>query len=220
MSKAYEQLGESEKGPVVGHTVMFYEPVEMFERIPFNNSLKEKSWVHLKASEGDLSTYMFLKKMQVGGLIKLLDTYVTADISIRKRNNKLNASTICDYLPQPLISWWKSVDVAVNGVAASVSHTDNLIVSNIFHIFLTEKNAKQDFYGCNMGWEDVPDKIKYLHSVMADDNLGNTRTPINANTAAKKRIDSIVNADPQYCIEKMLMLFFNSGDHYIPTNNT
>ena len=142
MSKAYEQLGESETAPVVssdnqnvvGYTVIFYEPMEMFERIPFNNSLKEKLWVHLKASKGETSTYYtFLTKMQGGGLILLLDTYVTANISVRKSNgNKLNASTICDYVSQPLTSWWKSIDVAVNGVALSVSHTDNLIVSNVF----------------------------------------------------------------------------------------
>ena len=73
MSKAYEQSGESEKGPVlrsdnqnvIGHTVMFYEPVEMSERIPFDNS-----WVNLKASEGETSMYYtFLKKMQVAGYL-------------------------------------------------------------------------------------------------------------------------------------------------------
>ena len=108
MSKAYKQSGESERVPVVssdnqnvvGHTVMFYEPMEMFNRTPFNNSLKEKLWVHLKASEGETSTYYtFLKKMQ-GGLIKLLDTYVTADILVRTSVGvKLNASTICNYVP-------------------------------------------------------------------------------------------------------------------------
>ena len=47
----------------VGHMVMFYEPMEMFERIPFNNSLKGKSWVHLKASEGETSAYyMFFEE--------------------------------------------------------------------------------------------------------------------------------------------------------------
>ena len=138
LSKAYQESGESEKGPVVrsdnqnvvGHTVMFYEPMEMFEKIPFNDSLKEKSWVHLRASEGETSThYTFLKKMQGCGLIKLLDSYVTADIAVRTAGgNKLNAGTICDYFPHPLTSWWKSVDVAANGVALVVSHTDDLIV--------------------------------------------------------------------------------------------
>ena len=61
--------------------------------------------------------------MQGGGLTKLQDTYLSADISIRKSNgNKLNASTICDYVPRPLTSWWKSIDVAANGVSLSVSH--------------------------------------------------------------------------------------------------
>ena len=80
-----------------------------------------------------------------------------------------------------------------------------------FCICLREKNAKEDLYGCNMGWEDVPDKMKYFHVVTANDHAANTR--------AKKRIDCIVNADARYCIEKMLMLFFNSGDQYVPTNN-
>ena len=88
-----------------------------------------------------------------------------------------------------------------------------------FHMF-ERKNAKEDLYGCNMGWEDIFDKVQYLHDVTADDHAGNTRAPITANTGAKKRIDSIVNADAQYCIEKMLMPFFNSGNQYIPTNNT
>ena len=164
MSKAYEQSEESKSGPVVrsdnqnviGHTVMFYEPMEMFERIPFNGSLKEKSWVHSKANEGEMSIYYtFFKKMQGGGLIKLLDTYVSADISVRKSDgNKLSDTIICDYLPRPLTSWWKSVDVAANGVSLSVS--------NIFSRLFERKNSREDLYGCNMGWEDVPDKMKYL----------------------------------------------------------
>ena len=70
-----------------------------------------------------------------------------------------------------------------------------------------------------MGWEDVPNKIKYFQDVTGDNHADNTRAPIVANTGAKKRIDSI-NTDAWYCIEKMLMPFFNSGDQYIPTNNT
>ena len=75
--------------------------------------------------------------------------------------------------------------MAVNGVALSVSHTDNLIVSNVLRFFLREKNAKEDLYGCNMRWEDVPDKIQYLHNVTADDHAGNTRAPITGNTGVK-----------------------------------
>ena len=142
LSKAYEQSGESERAPVVsndnqnivGYTVMFYEPMEMFERIPFNNDLK--------GNEGEMSMYYtFLKKMLSGGLIKLLDTYVTADISVRTSTGaKLNANTICNYVPRPLASWWKSTDVALNIVALSMSHTDNLIVSNVFlHLFERKK---------------------------------------------------------------------------------
>ena len=71
-----------------------------------------------------------------------------------------------------------------------------------------------------MGCKDVADKMKYLTCVTADNNTGTTRAPIIANTGAKKRLDSIVNADARYCIEKMLMPFFNSGYQYIPTNNT
>ena len=88
-----------------------------------------------------------------------------------------------------------------------------------FRIF-ERKNAKEDLYGYNMGWEDVPDKMQYLHDVTDDANANNTVSPITANTGAKKRNDSIVNVDAMYCIEKMLMPFFSSGDQYIPTNNT
>ena len=142
LSKAYKESGESEHAPVVrsdnqnvvGYTAMFYEPMEMFKKIPFNNSLKENSWVHLKASKGETSMYyMFLKKMQVVVLIKSLDTYVTANISVRtSAGAKLNASSICNYVPRPLASWWKSIDVALKCVALSVSHTDYLIVFNVF----------------------------------------------------------------------------------------
>ena len=187
LSKAYQESGESEKGPVVGHTVMFYKPMEMFEKIPFNDPLKEKSWVHLKASEGETSTYYtFLKKMQGGSLIKLLDTYITADIALRtSASNKLSAGTICDYAPRPLTSWWKSV-----------SHTDNLIVSSIFSRLFERKNGKYDLAGCNMGLKDTYNKMRYLTAVTADNNAVTTRGPIIANTGAKKRIDSVVNADP------------------------
>ena len=36
-----------------------------------------------------------------------------------------------------------------------------------------------------MRWEDVPDKIQYLHNVTADDHAGNTRAPITGNTGVK-----------------------------------
>ena len=74
LSRAYEESKESKSAPLVkkdnqnlvGHTVLLYEPMEMFERIPFNNTLKETSWVYLKASEGISSTYYtFLKKCKV-----------------------------------------------------------------------------------------------------------------------------------------------------------
>ena len=229
LSRAYEKLKESKSALLVnrdnqnliGHTVLFYKPMEMFQRIPFTDTLKETSWVHLKASEGISSTYTFLKKMQGGGLIKLADAFVTAEISIRKANgNKFNASTICDYVPRPLTSWWKSINVSSSGMALSVSHTDNLIVSNIFSCLFERKNAKEDLYDCNMGWEHKAGHEKYLHKVTVDDSANDTRKPITDNDGAYKRIKSIVNVNPHYCIEKMLMPFFNSGDQYVPTNNS
>ena len=71
-----------------------------------------------------------------------------------------------------------------------------------------------------MGWEDKAGHEKYLHKVTADDSANDTRKLITDNDGACKRIKSIVNADSRYCIEKMLMPFFNSGDQYVPINNS
>ena len=55
----------------------------------------------------------------------------------------------------------------------------------------------------------------YLLSVTADDCA-----PIIANVGAAKRRESVLNSDGRYCIDKVIMPFFNSGNQYLPSNDS
>ena len=71
-----------------------------------------------------------------------------------------------------------------------------------------------------MGWEDKAGHEKYLHKVKADYSANDTVKPITNNDGAYKRIKSIVDVNAHYCVEKMLMPFFNSSNQYVLTKNS
>ena len=74
----------------------------IFNQLPYNDSIVEKTLVNIKAREdADSDTFMFTRPSVTGNLWKLQDTYMSAKISFRvgNANNKLSAGTIVDYVP-------------------------------------------------------------------------------------------------------------------------
>ena len=52
---------------VKGQTVIFEEPLEMFEKVPYNDTLKEGNWRAVKVTEGKLLDIYTFKKKSTGG---------------------------------------------------------------------------------------------------------------------------------------------------------
>ena len=88
--------------PIAGQPELFPDPMTMFGRLPYNDSIVEKTLVHIKAKEDpDFDTFTFTRPSVTGNLWKLQDSYLSAKISLRvgNSNNKLSAGTIVDYVP-------------------------------------------------------------------------------------------------------------------------
>ena len=85
-------------------------------------------------------------------LWKIEDSYLSAKISVHTQaNEELSAGTIVDFIPCPLNTWAKSVELSINGVAITVSHTDNLEVSNMTNILFEQKAMHTNLAGVKMG---------------------------------------------------------------------
>ena len=117
------------------------EPLSMFDNILFNDSIVEGTWIHIKADEGGIcDTFLFERQSTTGMLWKIQDSYLMAKISLHTQNNaKWSAGTIVDFIPRPLNTWLISIKLSINRVAITVSHTDNLEVSNMINISISEQ---------------------------------------------------------------------------------
>ena len=149
------------------------------------------------------------------------DSYLSAKISLCTQNDaKLSAGTIVDFIPRPLNTWSKSVQLSINRVAITVSHTDNLEVSNMINILFEKKAMHTNLGGMTMGWLDVSGKMSYLHSVTANDHADNTRKTITENKGVDKRRTSVVNADPRFVADKMIVPMFYDSDQYVTSSQS
>ena len=70
-----------------------------------------------------------------------------------------------------------------------------------------------------MGWLDVPWKSSYLHSVTANDHTDYTQKPITENKGADKQT-SMVNANPRFIADKIIMLMFYDSDQYVTSSQS
>ena len=94
-------LHQRNQEPIAGQTELFPDPMTMFNRLPYNDSIVEKTLIHIKAREdADSDTFTSTRPSFTGNLWKLQDTCMSAKISFRvgNTNNKLSARTIVDYI--------------------------------------------------------------------------------------------------------------------------
>ena len=131
-------LDESNQETISGQPELFAELLSMFDDIPFNNFIVEGTWIHVKADKGATSnTFSFERSSTTGMLWKIQDTYLSADISFHAQAHaklRVSAGTIVDFIPHPLNMRAKSVELSTNGVAITMTHTDNIKVSNMINI--------------------------------------------------------------------------------------
>ena len=112
-----------------------------------------------------------------------------------------------DFIPRPLNMQSRSVKLSINGVAITVSRTSNLEVSNMINILFEKKAMYTNLARMTMGWLDVPGKISYLQSVTTNDH-------------ANKQQTSVVNADPRFIADKMIVLMFYNSDQYVTSSQS
>ena len=62
---------------IAGQPELFPDPMSMFDQLPYNDSIVEKTLIHIKAREdADSDTFMFTRLSVTGNLWKLQDTYM------------------------------------------------------------------------------------------------------------------------------------------------
>ena len=193
----------------------------MFDNIPFNNSIVESTWFHIKADESSTSnTFLFEKSSTTDMLWKIKDSSLSAKISLGMQANvKLSAGTILDFTPRPLNTWAKSVELFINEVTVTVTHTVSLKVSSMINILLKKKSMHSNLAGVTMGWLDTLRKTSYLHQITADNHVDNTQKSITNNAGAKKQRESIINADPRCVVDRLIVPLFYGGDQYLKSSN-
>ena len=140
---------------------------------------------------------------------------MTSDIAITHDGHVLDAMTIIDFMPNPLETMWKTVDLAANEVTTTNSHTDSLYVSDILsHLYVSPQKAK-DLAGCTLGWRNTPGQENYLANLCT----ANRVSTFTNNKPAAQRIDSIVGKESVYCIDTVKFGYYMAGPQYVPLNN-
>ena len=134
--------------PVRDETRYYHEMVAMFDDILINDEIIENKWITVTPNEKeDSDIFTFNKATGGGGIIKLDETHLTSDIAITYDGHVLDTMTIIDFMPNPLETMWKTIDLAANEVTMTNSYTDSLYVS--------PQKAK-DLAGCTLGWRNTP----------------------------------------------------------------
>ena len=72
--------------------------------------------------------------------------------------------------------------------------------------------------GATIGWLDVPGKMSYLHSMTTNNHADNTWKPITENKGADKRWTRMVNANPRFVANKMIVPMFYNGDQCVTSS--
>ena len=111
---------------------MYVSSKEMFREIPVNDDVWENNIIkvnHTESTDSDILT--FEKGESGGGIIRLDESRMEGTLKIKFDGNDLNGDTWLDCMANPFLTMWKSVDISVNGVSVTNSHTDNLFVMDI-----------------------------------------------------------------------------------------
>ena len=101
--------------PVHAETGYYHEMVAMFDDILINDEIIENKWITVTPNEKeDSDIFTFDKGTGGGGIIKLDEMHLTSDIATTYDGNVVDAMTIIDFMPNPLETMWKTVDLVAN----------------------------------------------------------------------------------------------------------
>ena len=190
--------------------------VAMFDDILINDEIIENKWITVTPNEKEDSDIFTFDKATGGGrIIKFDEMHMLADIAIKHDGNVLDAMTIIDYMPNPLESFWKTVDILANEIATSNSHTDSLYVSDILSRLYVSNQKAKDLAGCTLGWRNTPGQENYLSNL----TTANRTSTFTNNKPAAQRIDSIVTKESVYFIDNVKFSYYMAGPQYVPLNN-
>ena len=151
-------MDENSQETISGEPELFAELLTSLDDIPFNDFIVELMWFHMKEDESSTSDAISFKISSMTGMLwKIQDSYLSA---------KVSAETIVDFIPRPLNTWAKLVELSINGVAVTVTQTDNLKVFSMINI-LFEKKGRHD-----NGFVGYTGKRSYLHEITTDNHTG------------------------------------------------
>ena len=192
---------------------MYVSSKEMFREIPTNDDVWENAILkvnHTESSDSEILT--FEKGESGGGVIKLDETRMEGTLKIKFDGNDLNNETWLDCMPRPFQTLWKTVDVSVNGVSVTNSHTENLFVTDILNRIYQHKEKSSDLAGVTLGYFDKPGDRGYLSNIRS----------VATSTSAKlkngyKRVKNLGGG--RYIVDDLRFAFFGVGPQFVPVNN-
>ena len=183
----------------------------MFNDIPINTQVQELTSIEIPPTEKeDSDIFTFDYKGSGGGVIKLNTSYMSAHVGLRFDNAQLDNDTICDFIPHPLKTWFKSVKVSLNKVTTTNSNTENLHVSSIIDMLYKSKVKNNNM----AGWRNVPGQEAFLATIRPN-NVADVKE---LNKPGFKRIECFRGRNSVYVIEDLLVAFFGARIQYLPTN--
>ena len=218
LSNKNSTLSVSEKNQesISGDPKLFPLPLAMMRNFPRNDNITDNNWQVIKTIENSLSeSYTFEKSSFTGSIIKIKDCYFSADAMLKKGAALLKASTKVDFLPRPLNSWAKSIQLGINSVNVTIAHTDNMGICNLINLLYTSTGLRHDIEGIKLGYLDTAGKM----SVMGDIAANNAHEIFDANKGAKARRKVLVNKTDVYVMDKPMVPLFNNGNQYITSSN-
>ena len=188
---------------------------EMFREIPVNDDVWENIFLkvnHTESSDSEILT--FDKGESGGGVIRLDESMMQGTLKVKYDGNDLNDDTWLDCMPHPFHTMWKTVDVGVNGVSITNSHTDNLFVTDVLNRLYQHKEKNNDLAGCCLGYMNKPGQHGYLSTIrsVATSNAAKTN-----NLNGKKRVEGLRGG--RYIVDDLRFGIFGVGSQFIPLNN-
>ena len=193
----------------------FVRDVRMFDEIPINTKVAELLSVEITPIEKeDSEIFTFDYRGSGGGVFRLNETTMTCDLGLRYNDAQLDDDTICDFIPRPLHTWMKSIEVQLNEVTMTNSNTENLHVSYITDFLFTNRIKNKNTANLNLSWRNEPGEENFL-SLVRPTNANNVKA---LNKTGFKRIECFRNRDTVYVVDDLSVAFFGAGVQYLPTN--
>ena len=174
-----------------GDTAFYSEIEAMFDPVPFNTEVLEKRKLIINPTEKSTSEiFTFEKGESGGGVVKLDESFMTANLNMTFDGNDLNDETWLDIMPHPLHTMRKSVDLSADGVSVTNSHTKNSFVSDILNRLYQHGEKNTDLAGCSLGYRNKPGQNSYLSTVIT---TATSNTVKMNNSPGNERVKAISN---------------------------